>query len=131
VFGPDGRLHLAALYGPASVPFSEKRGCQRVRQGKAVVRFTSPTYPGSGVLRIAYLAATVVNGDDVTVSYGGSAQVLTVKAGLHAAYFPVRGSARSVTVSGIYGTAVTGLCVGAMQAGIIVPASAGPVIPAS
>jgi hypothetical protein len=67
----------------------------------------------------------------VTISYAGSAQVLTVKAGLHAAYFPVQGSVRSVTVSGIAGPAVTGLCVGAMQAGIIVPAPSGPVIPAA
>jgi hypothetical protein len=131
VFGPDGRLHQAALYGAASVPFPAKRGCQRVRHGKAVVRFTSPTYPGAGVLRIAYLASGTVNGDDVTVSYGGRAQVLTVKAGLHAAYFPVRGSVQSVTVSGISGAAVTGLCVGAMQAGFIVPATSGLVIPAA
>jgi hypothetical protein len=131
VFGPDGRLHLAALYGPASVPFSAKRGCQQVRHGRAVVRFISPTYPGTGVLRIAYLAAGTVNGDDVTVGYGGRTQVLTVKAGLHAAYFPVRGSVQSVTVSGISGAAVTGLCVGAMQAGFIVPASLGLVIPAA
>jgi hypothetical protein len=131
VFGPDGRLHLAALYGPASVPFSEKRGCQLVRHGRTVVRFTAPTAPGTGVLRIAYLASGTVNGDDVTVRYGGSTRVLTVKAGLHAAYFPVRGTVRSVTVSGISGPAVTGLCVGAMQAGFIVPASSGPVIPAA
>jgi hypothetical protein len=131
VFGPDGRLHQAALYGPASVPFPAKRGCQRVRRGRTVVQFTSPTYSGPGVLRIAYLASAAVNGDVVTVSYGGSTQVLTVKAGLHAAYFPVRVSARSVTVSGISGAAVTGLCVGAMQAGFIVPASSGPVIPAA
>jgi hypothetical protein len=72
-----------------------------------------------------------VNGDGVTVSYGRSAQVLTVKAGLHAAYLPVQGSVQSVTVSGISGAAVTGLCVGAMQAGFIVPSSSGLVIPAA
>jgi hypothetical protein len=131
VFGPDGKLHLAALYGPGSVPFSAKRGCQTVRHGRVVVRFTSATFPGPGVLRVAYLASGTVNGDHVTVSYAGSAQVLTVKAGLHAAYFPVRGSTRSVTVSGMVGPAVTGLCVGAMQAGVIVPASSGLVIPAA
>jgi hypothetical protein len=128
VFGPDGRLHHAAVYGSASVPLPAKRGCQSVRRGTAVVRFTSPTYLGIGVLRVAYLASPSMNGDDVTVSYGGRAQVLTVQAGLNAAYFPLRGSVRNVTVSGISGT-VTGLCVGPMQAGFIVPASSGPVIP--
>ena len=131
VFGPDGRLYQAAMYGPVSVPFPAKRGCQRVRHGKAVVQFTAPTYPGAGVLRVAYLASGTVNGDDVTVTYGRSTQVLTVKAGLHAAYFPVRGTVQSVTVSGISGAAVTGLCVGAMQAGLIVPSSSGLVIPAA
>ena len=131
VFGPDGRLYQAAVYGPTSVPFPAKRGCQRVRQGSAVVRFTSPTASGPGVLRIAYLAAAAVNGDDVTVSYGGSAQVLTIKAGLHSAYLPERGSVQSVTVSGMSGAVATGLCVGAMQAGFIVPSGSGPVIPAA
>ncbi len=126
VFGSDGRLHQAAVYGPTSVPFSAGRRCQRVRNGTAVVRFTFPAYPGLGVLRIAYLASAAVNGEDVTVSYGGSAQLLTVRAGLHAAYLPVRGSALSVTVSG---AAMAGLCVGDMQAGFIVPSSSGLVIP--
>jgi hypothetical protein len=126
MFGPDGRLHQTAMYGPVSVPLSAGRRCQRVRHGMAVVRFTSPTFSGANELRIAYIAAA--NGDEMTVSYGGSAQVLTLQAGLHVAYLPEQGSVDSVTVSG---AAMGGLCIGDMQAGTIVPSNSGPVIPAT
>jgi hypothetical protein len=126
MFGSDGRLYQTAMYGPVSVPLPAGRSCQRVRHGKAVVPFTSPTFPGANELRIAYIAPG--NGDQMTVSYGGSAQVLTLQAGLHAAYLPERGSVDSVTVSG---AAMGGLCIGGMQAGAIVLSTSGPVIPAT
>jgi hypothetical protein len=128
VFSSDGRLHRAGIYGPASVPFPTTRRCQPVRHGRAVIRFTFPTAPGTRVLHMAYLATAAVSGDDVTVSYGGKGQVLAVEVGLHSAYFPVRGSAGSVTVSGA--AMAAGLCVGGLQAGIIAPSNTGPVIPA-
>jgi hypothetical protein len=129
MFGPDGRLYQTGMYGPASVPFPAGRACQRVRHGTAVVRFTSPTFPGANELRIAYLGGAV-NGDDVTVSYGGSTRVLAVQEGLHAAYLPERGSVDSVTISG---AALTGggLCIGDVAAGIIQPSTSGPAIPAT
>lgn len=129
MFGPDGRLYQAGMYGPASVPFPAGRSCQRVRHGTAVVRFTSPTFAGADELRIAYLGGAV-NGDDVTVSYGGSTQVLAVQEGLHAAYFPERGSVDSVTISGAAMTG-GGLCIGDVAAGIIQPSTSGPAIPAA
>jgi hypothetical protein len=126
MFGADGRLHETAMYGPVSIPLPAGRSCQRVRRGTAVVRFTTPTFPGENELRIAYVAAA--NGDDVTISYGGSVQVLTVQAGLHAAYLPERGSVDSVTVSGPPASVV---CIGDLQAGVIGPSISGPVIPAA
>jgi len=125
VFGPDGRLHKAAVWGRPSVP---RRGCQAVRHGRAVVRFTSPTWRVTRVMHVAYLAAAGVGGQVVTVTYGASSQQLTLRAGLHSAYFTERGSASSVTFSG---QAMNGLCVGAIQAGVIVPAASGTVIPAA
>jgi hypothetical protein len=123
IFGTDGRLHQAAVWGRPSVPHP---GCQPVRKGRAVVRFTSPTWRSTRVLHVAYLAAAGVGGRVVTVRYGPSTQQLILRAGLHSAYFTERGSVSSVTISG---PAMNGLCVGAIQAGIIVPAASGTVIP--
>ena len=128
VFGADGRLHQAAVFGRASSPITAKRRCQPVSNGQVTVRFSSPAGAGTKVLRMAYLASAAADGQNVTVSYGSSAQPLLLQRGLHSAYFPVRGGADSVTVSG---PAIRGLCVGDMQAGIIVPSHSGPVIPAA
>ena len=128
MFGPDGRLYQTAMYGPASIPVPAGQACQRVRHGKAVVRFTSPTFPGVNELRIAYVAAPAVH--SVTVSYGGVAQVLAVQEGLHAAYLLERGSVDSVTISGA-AMSGRGLCIGDMAAGILQPSTSGPVIPAT
>jgi hypothetical protein len=91
-----------------------------------VVRFLFPPPNHNQVLHVPYLAAAKVSGDQATVSYGQSSYPLTVQPGLHDAYFTVRGSADSVTVSG---SAVAGLCVGGMQVGLVVPSTSGPVIP--
>ena len=123
VFGPDGRLHEASIWGRPSVP---RKGCQPVRRGRAVVKFTSATWRTTHVLRVAYLAAAGVGGQDVTVRYGNNTQQLTLRAGLHSAYFTEHGSATNVTFSG---SAMRGLCVGSMAAGVIVPAAKGTVIP--
>ncbi len=128
VFGAEGRLHQAAVFGRASLPLAAGQSCQQVSQGRAVVRFPAPTLSHTKVLHVTYLAATAVNGDYATVSYGKSSYLLTVRPGLHSAYFSVRGSADSVTVSG---PAMAGLCLGDMEAGIVVPSISGPVIPAS
>jgi len=128
VFGRDGKLHEAAVYGRATAPITTKRRCQPVTHGRVAVRFAVPSGAGTRVLRVAYLASAAAAGKTVTVTYGGSARPLLLRAGLHSAYFPVRGAADSVTVSG---PAISGLCVGDMQAGIIAPSSSGPVIPAA
>lgn len=130
-FGADGRLHQVAVYGQASMPFKPgQAACQQVSRDQAVVSFTSPTAPGTRVLRIAYLASSTVNGDQVTVRYGSTSQVLSVQSGLHSAYFSERGSAQSVTISGA-ALANGGLCVGAMRAGILYASNKGPAIPAA
>jgi hypothetical protein len=128
VFGADGRLHEALVYGRVSLPPSAGRRCQRVRRGRVSARFPSPSGPRSQVLHIAYLADVAVGGADVTVSYGGTTRQLALQSGLHNAYLPIQGSADGITLSG---PAVSGLCVGAVQAGIIVPATSGTVIPAA
>jgi hypothetical protein len=128
VFGRDGRLHEAAVFGRASARISARRKCQPAAHGRVAVRFSAPSGAGTQVLRVAYLASAAAGGKTVTVTYGRSARPLLLQPGLHSAYFPVRGGADTVTVSG---PAVSGLCVGDMQAGIIVPSASGPVIPAA
>jgi hypothetical protein len=81
------------------------------------------------VLRVAYLAAGGVNGQDVTVSYGSVSQRLTLKAGLHVAYLPVRGNTNRVVLSGEPATG-PGLCIGSTRSGFIFPSNSGQTIPA-
>jgi hypothetical protein len=133
-FGTDGRLHTADIYGPGSVPLTpQQHGCYRAAtpaDDRLVIPFTSKTFKGNQVLRIAYLASSAVNGQHVTVRYGGVSQRLTLVAGLHDAYLPVRGSVHSVAVSG-GPVAGPGLCIGGMRAGIVYPSTTGPTIPAA
>lgn len=130
MFGTDGRLHTVGLYGYSSVAL--KSGCNRPnKNGDLVIPFTKKTLPGDGVLNIAYDAANGINGEQVTVKYGnGATQQLTLKGGLHNAYLPVRGSARTVTVSeGPAGR--PSLCIGTLREGFLYQLQTGPTIPAA
>jgi hypothetical protein len=125
VFGSDGRLHQAVVFGPASIPPDFGQQCYPTRRGRVVVRFPAPTAGGNEVLHIPYLASASVSGD-AAITFGQRSYLLNAMAGLHDAYFPVRGSADRVVVSG---PAVAGMCLGNLQVGLIVPSSSGPVIP--
>ena len=56
VFGADGRLRLAAIYGQTSSPPATGRQCHPASRGRVVATFPVPADPHSQVLRIAYLA---------------------------------------------------------------------------
>jgi hypothetical protein len=128
VFGTDGRLRQAAIYGQTSAAPVAGRQCHRAAHGRVVATFPAPADPHSTVLRIAYLADTAAGGADMTVRYGSSTQQLVIESGLHSAYLTIQGSAATVTISS---PAIHGLCVGDVQAGIIVPSPTGLVIPAA
>ena len=104
------------------------RQCHPAARGRVVATFPAPADPHSTVLRIAYLADTAAGGADMTVRYGSSTQQLAIESGLHSAYLTIQGSAATVTISS---PAIHGLCVGDVQAGIIVPSPTGLVIPAA
>jgi hypothetical protein len=125
VFGTDGRLREAAIYGQTSAP---PRSCHPLSRGRVVAAFPATAASGSTVLRIAYLAGKAAGGASMIVRYGNTTQRLVIKPGLHYAYLPIRGSAASVTLSG---PAVREMCVGDVQAGIIVPSHTGLVIPSA
>jgi hypothetical protein len=128
MFGSDGRLHETTIYGQDSAPPANGRACHPVSHGRVVATFPAPSYPSGQVLHIAYLADTAAGGADMTVRYGNSIQELVIEPGLHSGYLTVRGSVRSVTITS---PAIRGLCIGDVQAGLIVPSPAGPVIPAA
>lgn len=130
VFGNDGRLHLATIYGRRSAPLPKgtQRQCYPPSNGQLAIRFTGKTFKATNMLRFGYLAAGAAKGQKITVRYGNNSHQVTLESGLHTVYIPVKGSARSVVFSG---TAVSGpaLCIGSMSAGIVVPSSTGLTIP--
>jgi hypothetical protein len=128
VFGVDGRLRLAAIFGQTSAPPVAGRQCHPAARGRVVATFPVPSDPHSQVLRIAYLADSAAGGANMIIRYGNTAQRLAIEPGLHSGYLPIRGSAASVTISS---PAIRGLCVGDVQAGIIVPSLTGLVIPSA
>ena len=127
MFGTDGRLHETTIYGQSSAPPAAGRACHPVSRGRVVATFPAPSYPGGQVLHIAYLADSAAGGAVMTVRYGSSTQQLTIQSGLHSGYLTVRGSVASVTITS---PAIRGLCIGDVQAGLVVPSPAGQVIPA-
>ncbi len=128
VFGADGRLRMAAIYGQTSAPPAAGRQCHPASRGRVVATFPGPADPHTQVLRIAYLADSAAAGANMIIRYGSSTHQLSIDPGLHDGYLPVSGSAASVTISS---PAIRGLCVGDVQAGIIVPSPTGLVIPAA
>jgi hypothetical protein len=128
VFGNDGRLHQAAVFGQSSVAMTGARQCQAQTGDRAVVRFNKPSSPNTQVLHLAYLAPSTMGGASLTVTYRGVTHRLVLQSGLHSGYIPVQGAAGSVTVSG---PGLSGVCLGSFQAGIVVPSTQGPVIPSA
>jgi hypothetical protein len=128
MFGSDGRLRETAIYGRNSAPPANGRACHPLTHGRVVATFPAPSYPSSQVLHIAYLADSAAGGADMSVRYGNSSQQLKIEPGLHSGYLTVRGSVRSVTITS---RAIRGLCIGDVQAGLVVPSPTGPVIPAA
>jgi hypothetical protein len=126
-FGPDGRLYQTKVYGRTSVPINSPRRCWPAHNDQVVVPFTSPTSVNALTLRIDYLASTQTVGQAVNVTYGRQTQSMPLMPGLHTAYLPERGGALQIVVTG---PAISGLCIGDAQAGILVPSDTGPVIPA-
>jgi len=114
MFGPDGRLYPAWVYGAASgPPRSRRHGCFPERHGQIVVNFYHSSPYLSTVLRVGYIWAPHTAGQ-IYISYGGSFHALRVEPGLHAAYLPVDGPALGITVTVPSGSR---MCIGDAEAG--------------
>src|SRR6204780_1332608 len=83
VFGTDGRLRQAAIYGQTSAAPVGGRQCHPAAHGRVVATFRAPADPHSTVLRIAYLADTAAGGADMTGRDGRTPQQPPLEAGLH------------------------------------------------
>lgn len=125
MFGQDGRLWPAALYGSASTPLPPGKKCWPAKHGQVVVTMPPVTTKGTSTLRIGYFLPTA---EQVSVQFGGQSQQLTLQPGLHNAYLPVRGSGRTVTVTSL---GPEQLCIGNAAVGVPLLSGAGPAIPAT
>ncbi len=119
IFGPDGLLHPAWVYGASSGP--PPHSCWPERHGSIVVRFFANSPYLTTVLRIAYIWESKTPGV-VYVMYGGSVKELAVRPGLHSAYLSVTGPANSIVVSGLFDSTI---CIGDVEAGNLAPATPG------
>jgi hypothetical protein len=124
IFGADGRLHVAKVYGTAS-PGNLGQSCWPQHRGTIRVPFDHRSSGYSGALRIGYIWYSKVPGT-VTVHYDHTSYPLPVKPGLHSGFLPIKGAAYKIVVSGLAGTH---MCVGDVEAGNLGPASTGQVIP--
>jgi hypothetical protein len=100
IFGPDGRLYVAAIGGVTSPHVGTFQDCLTPTRTRLVVQL--PTRAGLGpyvhVLRIGYLANAGYTGTRVTVNYNGISRTLQVLSGAHNAYLAVTGSASTITM---------------------------------
>jgi len=117
IFGIDGRLYPASVFGVVSQTRSATQGCWRERNGQIVVRFVTRTSIDSWALRIGYLWYPQAPGF-LTVRYGKSVRSFEVTHGLHSAYMPISGSASKIVVSGLSGP---DMCIGDVEAGAFGP----------
>jgi hypothetical protein len=128
MFGPDGKLHLALVYGASTTALpSRDLGCWPVHQGRIVANFGGAAPVHTTILRLGYIWRPPVPGT-ITVGYGRQYFRLPVRPGLHTAYLHVTGTASAVVVTGFAGSDV---CLGNAEAGNLGIATAGPTYPAS
>jgi hypothetical protein len=125
IFGPDGRLHVAEVYGASSAR-TPSHPCLPVRRNRITLYFNSQPPPFSDTLRIGYIWPSDAGDSTVLVRYGTATRVLAVQPGVHSGYVPISGRADGLVISGLGGVR---MCVGDVQAGDLGPAPGGQVIP--
>jgi hypothetical protein len=124
LFGSDGRLYPAAIFGTSTGKFAGARDCVTARRTQVVLAFPRPSVSYARVLRLDYKASAAMAGQTVTVTYGGLTRQLVLRAGLNNAYFTVSGSATEAVVQAASGP---GLCAYDAIAGYFVQALGGAI----
>jgi hypothetical protein len=118
-----GRLVPAGIWGTTSVPLPASQSCWRPSPGGVIVPLQS-TPAQATELKIDYVAAAA---GQILVTYAGHTEAMNLRHGLHSAYLPVSGPASAVIVTGM---APRQLCIGEIQAGVLLPSTTGHAIPA-
>lgn len=102
VFGPDGRLWPAAIYGSTTKSLPFLKSCLTAKRKRLVLQFPAATWAqdlkDTYVLRLGYVTSPGSAGGTVTVTYGSYVRQFTIKSGLSKAYFTVWGAAPDVTL---------------------------------
>ena len=125
IFGGNGKLYQAYVYGTTSEPLPAADKCWPARHNHVVVDFSKPSPSYSGMVRIGYLWYSKVPGV-VRVRYGTQVRMLAIQPGLHAGYVPMSGSASKMEVDLMK---TSGLCIGDAEAGNLGPDALAQVLP--
>jgi hypothetical protein len=128
IFGANGRLYAAKVTGAKSFPVppsARRAGCWPEHDGQIVINMAAPAPSAIATLRLGYIWLPKTSGE-ITVLYGGTAEVIAVRHGLNSAYMPVSGTAPSVAVTDPSGG---GLCIGDVEVGALAPNKQVPALP--
>jgi hypothetical protein len=117
IFGADGKLHPAFVYGSSTGKHKGRHACWPTRHGRIVIGFLGSPPFLSTTLRIGYLWGSD-SSSVVDVRYGSKIEQLPVEPGLHSGYLPISGTAARVVVTAPGGS---GLCIGDVEAGDFAP----------
>jgi hypothetical protein len=118
-----GRLVPVVMLGTRSPPRPASRSCwPRIPSGVIVPLQAVPSEVAE--LEIDYVAGTA---GPIQVTYAGHTETVNLRHGLHSLYLPAGGRAATVTVTGM---PPKQLCVGEVQAGVLLPSATGHAIPA-
>ncbi len=119
-----GRLVPATIAGASSVPLAAGKTCWPNRNGTIVVKLSS--YPQNvSILRLGYISGSR---GQLLVRYSGHTLLYRFHPGLQAGFIPVTGSDKTVEIDQVIGKLP---CFGDVEAGVLVPSSTGPAIPAT
>ena len=117
-----GRLVQAGVLGTSSEPLPASRSCwPQTPEGVVVPLQGVPSQVTE--LKLDYVAGTV---GQILLTYAGHTEAMNLRHGLHSAYLPVSGRAGTVTITGM---TPKQLCVGEVQAGVLLPSTTGHAIP--
>jgi hypothetical protein len=117
-----GRLVPSVISGAASRPLTQGRSCWPTRRGSVVIPLRA-VVTNASILRLGYLSG---QGGQMVVGYGDQSQLYNFRPGLHAAFLPVHGTGRTVSIEPITGPVP---CIADVEAGVLLPSGSGPAIP--